>query len=82
MYGTDRVKLTVPFYSVRRWGEYLFRRVLDMYSSPTCVVFVLGSSNWGLRSCVLATLYASGGKYFVVGAERQGALFVTDCHND
>jgi hypothetical protein len=46
-----------------------------MYSSPTCVGFVLGSSGWGSRSYVLATCYASGGKCVGVGAERHGALF-------
>ena len=37
------------------------------YSSPTCTVFLLGSSGWGLRSCLLANSYASGGEVFIVG---------------
>ena len=53
----------------KEWGEDCFRRAIGI-SSPMCTVFLLGSSGWGLRSCVLATSYASGGKYFIVGKER------------
>ena len=33
------------------------------------MAFASGSRDWGLRSFVLATFYASGGKYYVVGAD-------------
>ena len=81
MYGTDRAKVD---YSVFQFAEVGRRLILthDRYSSPTCMVFVSGSSDWGSRSCVLATFYASGGKNYVVGAERQGAPVLSVCHNN
>ena len=59
-------------YSVLQFSEVGGRLILtlDRYLSPMCMGFVSGSSDWGSRSCVLATSYASGGKYFVVGAEK------------
>ena len=69
MYGTHRAKVD---YSVLQCAEVGGRLLLThgRYLSPTCKVFVLGSSDWGLLSCVLATCYASGGKYFVLCVER------------
>ena len=69
MYGSYRAKVD---YSVLQFAEVGGRLILthNRYLSPTCKVFVSGSSDWGSRSCVLATSYASGGKYFVVGTER------------
>ena len=69
MYSTDRAKLE---YSILQCAEVGGRLLLThgRYLSPTCKVFVSGSSDWGLRSCVLEISYAFGGKYFVVGAER------------
>ena len=51
-------------------GERLFL-MRNRYSSPTCTVFLLGSSGGGSLSCVLATSYASGVKYFIVGKEKE-----------
>ena len=69
VYGTDRAKVD---YSVLQCAEVGRRLLLthSRYLSPTCKVFVPCSSDWGSRSCVLATSYAFEGKYFVVGAER------------
>ena len=69
VYGTDREKVN---YSVLQCAEVGGRLCLthSRYLSPTCKVFVSGGSDWGLRSCVLATSCASGGKFFVVGKER------------
>ena len=41
------------------------------------MVFLLGSSGCGKCSCVLATSYASGGKYDIVGEEQGYILCAT-----
>ena len=53
MYGTDRARVD---YSVLRFAEGGGRLILthNRYSSPTCKVFVSGSSFFG--GCVLAAV--------------------------
>jgi hypothetical protein len=63
-----RAKLNSSVFTVSKGGidpqkgERLFL-TRNRYLSPMCTVFLSGSSGQGLRSCVLATSYASGGKY-------------------
>ena len=56
----DSSVFTVSEGGIVQKGERLFL-TRNRYLSPTCTVFLLGSSGWGLCSCVLATSYASGG---------------------
>jgi hypothetical protein len=74
VYGTDRARVD---YSVLRFVEVGGRLILthNRYSIPTCMVFVSGSSFWGVAFLRLWT-YASGWKYFVVGTDGKVHFFL------
>jgi hypothetical protein len=57
-------KVDYSVFFARKWGEGCIL-MHGRYLTPTCKVFVLGSSDWWSRSCVLATSYAFGGKYLL-----------------
>ena len=65
VFGRAKVDFSVSTVSeggtVQKGGQLFLTH--NRYSSPTCAVFLLGSNGRGLRSCVLATSYASRGKY-------------------
>ena len=62
-------KVDYSVFLVQKWGEGCIL-MHGRYLTPTCKVFLLGSKNLGVLSCVLATSYAFWGEVFCFGVRK------------